>query len=153
MINITVVGRKEAQHCMFPRNMAVISIYTPGDQPARIEHERRSQVLQLCFDDLSDPKYKNKRIVGGSRDGGYIQLFTAAQALEIKAFVSGMLAAGISRFVVHCDAGVSRSPGVAAALDVVFNNAKNIRRGWECYNRMVYTKVLTAFKGPAVQHD
>ncbi len=84
----------------------IISITSSRSDRARLppsEHCRG--VLRLTFLDA------DQAVDGHAEE----DLFSAEQADQIWDFVLGQRGA-IARVVVHCDAGVSRSPAVAAAL-------------------------------------
>jgi|SRR5271166_1907199 len=78
-------------------------------------------------------------------DGGANSI-TNEQADSIRNFIVG-LKDRFGRVIVHCDAGWSRSPAVAAALAKHFNNddAEFFTRYRP--NMLVYRKVLDAFNG------
>jgi len=81
----------------------VISITTTADDQARLpSSERCVGVLRLAFADIERP------LAGAV-------LFGAEHARAICEFI-GAHRRAIKRVVVHCDAGFSRSPAVAAAL-------------------------------------
>jgi predicted protein tyrosine phosphatase len=69
---------------------------------------------------------------------------TDAHATELKAFIGG-LTEKFERIIVHCDAGYSRSPAIAAALSKHYNGTD--KEFFERYkpNMLVYRKVLNAF--------
>ncbi len=84
----------------------MISISNPAvPHPTLPDSPLRLGVLRLAFDDV-EPTRREK--------GGKTPM-TPAQAREVREFVEGHLDAA-ELIVVHCDAGVSRSPAVAAAL-------------------------------------
>src|SRR3972149_8567100 len=57
MISVIVLSRREAEKFELSNKQACISIYTPGDEPAKIQG---GHVLPLCFHDLNDPNLKDK---------------------------------------------------------------------------------------------
>ena len=105
---------------------AIISIYSNGDIPCRLfQNKNIKYVAKWCFDDLTD-------------DRG----ITQEQANQIASFVKRHKE--INTMVVHCDAGISRSAGIAAAIskwyfgtdEWVFNSdlyVPNMR----CYDFMI----------------
>lgn len=83
----------------------IISITTTADDAARLAPAAMCRgVLRLSFPDAD-------------LAAGYPDVFDADDANAICDFVQ-LHREQIARIVVHCDAGVSRSPGVAAALAV-----------------------------------
>ena len=152
MIDLSVMSRPEAEKYVPAVPTAYVSIYTPADEPAQfLTHPHICGVLKICFDDLKDPRFQGLPLE--MLDNRPAQLITDAQAMEIKNFVQACYDRGIRHFLIHCDGGISRSPGVASALDIVFNQAQLPRKEYRRRNTLVETKVLEAFKGPLVQHD
>lgn len=68
------------------------------------------------------------------------------QALKIKNFIT-KVGASVERIIIHCDAGVSRSAGIAAAVLRYFGQDENLIWGDPQYNpnRTCYRKMLKAF--------
>ncbi len=86
----------------------IISIYTPGDVPARpITNSYTQEVLSLCFDDLPTyiPDWKGRELV----------YFNRELSIQILDFVDKYRDL-VKEVIIHCDAGISRSAGVAVAL-------------------------------------
>lgn len=85
----------------------MISIANTGlPHPTLVASPHLRGVLRLAFDDVEATKkdYRGERTP-----------MTPAQAREIRAFLETHLE-NAELIVVHCEAGVSRSPAVAAAL-------------------------------------
>ena len=96
-----VLSREEAERYE-PRGKEIcISIADPAAPPARIS-ERFAAVLRLNFNDVIER--------GEPSD----ILFCEEDARAIRRFVGSWRSA--ERVMVHCNAGVSRSPGVALGL-------------------------------------
>jgi len=143
-IDLLVLSRTEAEVFVPAAPTAYVSIFTPGDMPAGFPHHQYiCGVLKLAFPDLNIVDHPRLAPI----------LFQPAQAASIRDFVQAAYDRGIRHFMIHCDAGISRSCGVASALDMVFNNAQELRPRYCCRNSMVERMVLEAFKGPVVQHD
>lgn len=112
---------------------AIISISTPGDMPNSFcpDNDSIKKVLHLCFHDI------------GVRDSEGIKM-SKEDADKIADFAHWCEEAGIEEIWVHCDAGISRSSGVAAALmryfngsdDEIFSNPRYIPNS-ECYKLTV----------------
>lgn len=107
-MKIIVKSRERARKDSFDENLtesiAIISIYTPGDPPNHFC--RRSNIkkcLYLCFHDI------------GNRDSTGISM-TKDDANKVADFVEWCIENKIKELWVHCDAGISRSAGVAAAI-------------------------------------
>lgn len=94
---VTVLSREEAirQAASFCKTTCVISITTPG----------KTNVSFPC-DTLHVACYDTTESIG----------ISIADAVQIKDFVNQELMKEIKHLIVHCDAGVSRSAGVAAAI-------------------------------------
>jgi predicted protein tyrosine phosphatase len=126
---------------------AIISITDPKyDLPEFEPNECRIAVLGQRFYDIdfskkiiADDESEIRRLYG-------FGLFTDEQADEIVAFVR-QHQKRIKLMLVHCDAGVSRSSGVAAAIlkattgsdERIFNDRRYLPNMW------VYRKVLNAW--------
>lgn len=101
---------------------SMISIYSSGDIcPIK---EERDTLLKMQFDDIIMPT-----------DG--MILFTDEMAREIKRFANYLIAKYPNRpLIVHCDAGVSRSGAVGAALNEYVNlRVMNNRRHYDWFIR------------------
>jgi predicted protein tyrosine phosphatase len=143
-VELLVLSRAEAVKYEPARPTAYVSIYTPGDMPAGFPHHANiAGVIKVCFPDLNISEHP--RLAAS--------LFQPAQAASIRDFVQASYDRGVRHFMIHCDAGISRSCGVASALDIVFNNAQELRPRYCMRNSMVENLMLQAFKGPMVQHD
>ncbi len=120
---LVVLSRGEAERYE-PRGTEIcISISDPDAPPARIS-PRFSAVLRLNFDDLAE------RVEASDI------LFAQDHAREISEFVDSWPTA--NRVVVHCNAGVSRSPGVALGLcDVHGWATAKLERSHPGWNRLV----------------
>jgi predicted protein tyrosine phosphatase len=89
----------------------IISITSHPDDVARLRvNEMCRGVLRLSFPDAELPSDLHTEA----------NLFSPEQAMEIWTFTQQHVAE-IERLIVHCDAGVSRSPAVAAALARALN--------------------------------
>lgn len=105
-LNLTVCNRDKAESHKFLFPHLLISISCPNDKPKLPENKNRIATLSLEFHDLNEP-YKEYK------------LFSKEDAYKIFEFLRQN--ENIRNIVVHCDAGVSRSPAVAAALAKIFN--------------------------------
>lgn len=96
-----VLSREEAEEYKPRGNEICISISDPDAPPAGVS-SAFAAVLRLNFNDLIE------------RENESDVLFAEQHAREIRDFVASWPNA--RRVVVHCNAGVSRSPGVALGL-------------------------------------
>jgi predicted protein tyrosine phosphatase len=127
-----VLSREEAEHYE-PRGKEIcISISDPDAPPARIS-PRFAAVLRLNFDDLIER--------GEPSD----ILFAEDHARKIRKFIDAWPNA--ESVMVHCNAGVSRSPGVALGLcDLRGWATAALERSHPGWNRLVRS-VLAADGG------
>lgn len=112
-MNILVLSKKEAvklSYKEFDRSVYAISIHSNYEYPARL-HLQQSHVLSLCFDDI---------------DGEYPTAISKEDANKIAGFVLNRIPGDARLLIVHCEAGQSRSAGVAAAIHKML--------GWEILN-------------------
>ena len=143
MKDAIVLNRDRAPHYNPEHPTAVISIYTPGDNPPvfPIDANIFPRVLFLCFSDVNrsqHTKIKGEHVALG-------KLFGKEEAGLILNFVNGCLTDGIVDFMVHCDAGISRSPGVALALREIYMHERDIPGRWSLYNKTVYYEIMMAY--------
>ena len=118
-----VLSREEAE-LYEPRGKEIcISISDPDASPARVS-SRFAAVLRLNFDDVIER--------GEPSD----ILFAEDHAREIRKFLDAWPKA--ERVMVHCNAGVSRSPGVALGLcDIRGWATAALERSHPGWNRLV----------------
>jgi predicted protein tyrosine phosphatase len=115
----------------------VISITTPKLPLAKLpDSEFCRGVLRLSFDDTSDDDTSAHR-----QSLREIILFTEADAEAILTFVQDYLEE-ITLIVCHCEAGVSRSPAVAAALSCLLTGDDKTFFAFYHPNRFVYRLLL-----------
>ena len=99
---LLVLSRSEAGNFVCEKPWACISIGAePGDWP-KINKVQQVDILQIAF---YDTEFKREDVI----------YFTPIQANEILDFVDKVWDK-IDLLMVHCQAGLSRSPGVAAAI-------------------------------------
>ena len=137
--DFVVYSRQAMEGCNGQRSMPhiIVSITTPGDPyaPAKIKtNENTLGILRLSFYDLD-------RVEPGVEELE-CDLFQPSQAKEILTFVDAHPTA--ERFIVHCDAGLSRSPAVAAALSkILYGDDSRFFRQYHP-NMLVYRSILDA---------
>ena len=128
---LVVLSREEAERYVPGTREICISISDPEASPARVS-SRFAAVLRLNFDDVIE------------RDEPSDVLFAEDHAREIREFLSSWPNA--KRLVVHCNAGVSRSPGVALGLcDLRGWATAALERSHPGWNRLV--RAVLASKG------
>ena len=123
-------------------NIAIISIQDPSDDTqVHIDNEVSFPVLRLRFSDLDQPMTLNM-LDGSVKE---IPIISEEQAKEIAIFVKQNLDKVI---IVQCNAGISRSAGIAAAIDKYFTGYDDRFFNSSDYypNRRCYRLVLNALQ-------
>lgn len=122
---LVVLSREDAE-TYAPRGREIcISISDPDADPARVSPEFAA-VLRLFFNDITQ--------MGEPTD----ILFAREHATAINEFIDEWR--GVDRVVVHCNMGVSRSPGVALGLcDLRGWATAALERSHPGWNRLVRT--------------
>ena len=141
---IRVFSRQAAEAFEPPKKVhAWISITTPGDEPANIPIVKRYDVgvKRVQFHDVDNGE-------SGEIDKGgnpYI-VPDMLSAREIYSFVLWNRAA-IEELYIHCDAGISRSAGVAAALSKIYlaTDEEFFKPPYHP-NRLIYRLILNVHK-------
>jgi len=122
-----VLSREEAERYKPGEREICISIADPDAEPARLSGGFAA-VLRLNFTDIIE--------MGEPSD----VLFGEDDAQAIREFIDAW--PDVRRIVVHCHAGVSRSPGVALGLcDVRGWATAELERSHPGWNRLVRTAV------------
>ena len=139
MIDIRILNRKEAKKFSYESHdfkTAIISI-TDTDKADVIFEKNEVNgiraVLRLKFDDV-ERDYKNEHCI------------TKEDAESIVKFVNKNKNK-VDKFIVHCEAGVSRSAGVGAAIMKALNGDDwdVFKNPLKCPNMKCYRTVLNAF--------
>jgi hypothetical protein len=161
MKHISVHCRAEAETLTFEVPHIYVSISLPGDPSgtAKLSTNKHTLgVLQLTFWDLDrlvpvDPDLVDEvRAASGITYEMEKQLFEPRHARAILAFVNAYPEA--EHVVFHCDAGLSRSPGAAAAIAKIFNgDDTDIFNRHSGLNRRVYRMILEAHQEVAETED
>lgn len=111
---IEVMNRRDATRlCYKPssgRKISMISIFTPGDeyQSGPVVRNGVKALLTVGFCDVSEDSPETPAI-------------TQEDADKIAQFILYRVSKGCDDFIIHCDAGMSRSAGVARAMELFFN--------------------------------
>ncbi len=115
-IALQVLDRDLARFTTHDEPYAVLSSTDPqGTHPKIAPSEQLRALLTLQFSDVDRvlPRLQAK--------SAYVRSCTPEIARRIAAFVQAQRAQGVRLFVIHCEAGMSRSAGVAAALSQFYN--------------------------------
>ena len=125
---------------------AIISISTPYYRYQNFPFKsEKNNVKDILFTKFADADAPNKNDVYG-KIVSQEELISDKQAKEIVDFVKR----NKDRYIiVHCDAGISRSSGVGAAILKYYtgDDSRIFENRWYMPNRLCYRKVLEAFYG------
>lgn len=148
----------------------VISVHSPRTEPIKFrEQESRLDTIFLAFHDIDErclkiEDRKNCTVCGGSgyieeyrhieggrcfacnAEGMDLRLFGKKDAVEILNFV-GYYKDKVDLIAVNCEAGISRSAGISAALCVILNGPLSDMYYFAnyCPNMLVYRKILDTY--------
>jgi predicted protein tyrosine phosphatase len=147
--NIEVMSRNFAQIFVCDKSWAAISISTRPEEFAVLSDVNRVDLLQLSFWDIANPESSD------ISDLRRKNCFKAEQAKKILEFLK-LNESKIETLLVHCEAGVSRSPAVAAAISKILWNEDEMYFKKYLPNGFVYKMILeehfgTMVKVPEVQ--
>ena len=147
MTQVRIFSRTEAESVEYECPHAWVSIYTPRDVPAALRtNDRTVGVCVQRFHDLDDRAVE----AGAVEDWVEPDLFSDEQAGELAAFLRKVWGVA-DKLLIHCDAGISRSPAVgAAALKHFTGDDSWIFRDYYP-NMRVFRKLLNALHDQAGQ--
>ena len=140
-MKILVMGRKSAEQFKSDEKYIMISITSPYAPIANIElKEPLMAILRLSFHDWDD---KEKEIVEktNSLESKSMIYFNAEMAREILLFIMCYIET-VNLIVVHCEAGISRSAGVASAIAKCFGEDDSYYFKHYIPNMLVYNTIL-----------
>jgi predicted protein tyrosine phosphatase len=124
------------------KRLGLISIKDPSEKP--LDHTMAHKygetcaILNLTFHDVDSLKIANDY---------KLSAFTPEMAKQILKWAKTIMEADIDLIIIQCNAGISRSSGVAAALSLIVNGDD----GWvfddKRYlpNRLVYRTILKTY--------
>jgi len=121
----------------------IISIFSDNDYTAltieeRERYNRFTNLLRIKCDDIEED-FVQKGIEFTS--------IKEEQAKIILDKVEQWIKEGKDTIIIHCFAGVSRSPAVALALKVIFGGKiYNVSDNYQLYNRKVYRTILNEYQ-------
>lgn len=111
-VKILVLNRPLAEHYKPTESAIIISITEDMDHSVVFDYNSEFKaILRLYFYDLEQP------IPGCEK----ANLFSSDDAKQILEFVDNNIDEETKMIIVHCEAGLSRSAGVAAALSLIMN--------------------------------
>lgn len=142
MITEFYIYSRQAVEAMQPHDEAlhiIVSIRTPGDPKQVVLRTSKTTlaVVHLSFHDMD-------RVVPGEEEIEP-ELFQHEHAHQILGAVKAHPEA--QRLIVHCDAGWSRSPAVAAALSKILLGDDDYFFQRYHPNMLVYRRILEAYHG------
>lgn len=118
-MRVDVYNRKQIEKVEPRPNVWVISITTPGDDPATLK-DGWEGVERFCFSDIAGDSSEMLLWVADLRaKGTYVILFDEKMAQDIREIVALAKYEG-KDLIVHCDAGVSRSQAIARFAREIF---------------------------------
>lgn len=140
LIDIKVRSRSGAQKFSCSDPWAAISISTEPNEFPELKEDNRVGLLQLCFWDIENPRLEESAVSN--------KLMSTEQAKQVISFVQEMLPQ-IDTLLVHCEAGVCRSPAVAAAIAYILWGKESTKVYFNNFtpNTYVYNKILETHFG------
>ena len=137
---LQVLDRVQARRCSHDEAYAFISITDLGvTHPRLLSSPHCRGVLQLHFSDVDE------RVATIKGPSSYFAAFTEEMAQAIADFVRAQVAEGVGLIVVNCEAGMSRSAGIAAAISAFYNRDEFFFLTHYRPNTFVRGLVLAAF--------
>jgi predicted protein tyrosine phosphatase len=145
MVQVIVLSRDFAQHFKYDKPWAAISIATYPKEFITLSTENRVGLLQIAFFDVDRPLSQSSE---DALKGVDSSLFNKDHAQKILNFAKSVWNK-IDLMLIHCEAGVSRSPAVAAALSVIFKGSGSDSEFFKQHipNRLVYRTLLNTHYG------
>lgn len=160
-MKICVLSRREFEVYQGIEPYIAISITDPNSEPVEFtDNDNFLQMLSLQFHDV-DKRIKKRKDCKICKGTGKIELFSninnghcyactdkmdiitfdKQMACKILDFVSDWVL-DINQVVVHCEAGISRSAGVASALSLIYNKKDQYYFDNYLPNTLVYRKII-----------
>jgi len=133
-MKIKVLSREQFEEFTSDEKYIVISITDPNSEEVESQHDYFA-MLSLSFYDLD----KDTEVFPYSRF-----MFKDDDAHQILDFVKSFRYL-VDLCVVHCEAGISRSAGVAGALAKIFNEDDKYYFDHYLPNMLVYSKILKVY--------
>ncbi len=137
---VVVYNKRVAECLVVDVPHVYVSIRTPGDPTANLNvNEHTLKVLWLAFHDMD-------RVIEGYNSHCEPEMFQPSQARQILDVIAEFPQA--QRIIFHCDAGLSRSPGAAAAIaKIVEGDDSYFFKHYPGLNRRVYGMILIEHYG------
>lgn len=124
----------------YSSDKVIISISTPGDEKAKFDSNNKT-IKDILYLDFYDISYNSQEIFKG------YEPMTDEDAVKIRDFVLKWKDK-VDTIWVHCDAGISRSAGVAAGILEALGKDNSYIFDSKMYfpNLLCYSKILNVFK-------
>lgn len=136
-----VRSRGHAKDFLMDEPWAAISVSTEPDQFPELSTANRVGLLQLSFWDINNPKLAEDERVKE-------KMFTREQARQVIDFAASVWDK-VDCFLIHCEAGICRSPAIAAAITHIYYGAGQEKEFFNRYmpNYWVYKTILEEHYG------
>ena len=138
------MSKNFAQRFTTDKSWAVISVSTRPEEFAVLSDVNRVDALQLAFWDIANPESSD------ISDLRKKNCFNKEQAKQILDFVKNN-ESKIETLLVHCEAGISRSPAIAAAISKILWNDDEMYFLKYMPNSFVYKMILEEHFGAMVK--
>jgi len=146
MIEIQVLSKLMAEYLVFDDNTLIISISSPGSSEAKITGK---YVFKFAFHDV-----REDLMVESNRFSGIMNAMNPAMAEAIVEVL--MNHRHLTKWVIHCEAGISRSPGVAIGLARYISvkpDAGELIKKYPCANNHVRKLIEKALRDKITKID
>jgi len=125
MAKIYIYSRRQVQRLIPSSKSILISIASPGQNHPKVSGSWRS--LQLKFHDIDEVREEGDTIINEWHAVNILKYLDITQPEEI---------------VINCEAGISRSAGVAVALEEILNGNNKAFKKYPNHNRRVASTIL-----------
>lgn len=140
-IKIKVLSKQAIQTFKTNDKHIVISVRDPGSSRAKLfDQISRVDSLFLAFSDIEDTRHFED-IEIQKKAGIPFEIFTEAMSVLVWKFINRHLP-NIDLIVVNCEAGISRSAGIAPAISKVLDGDDEYFFKHYLPNSLVYNKIL-----------
>ncbi len=138
-MKIVVKAERDMENCPIVSPFIWISIASPRRSPFELPVPKACMGrMFMCFDDLDHMPSADKICLGVSKP---YMLFNDAMARNVWDFVKKF--PDVDILICQCEAGISRSAGMAAGLSKIINGTDDMYFDKYIPNRLVYRKILT----------
>jgi len=147
-LNINTLSRLHAEHYQCTTPHVVISITDPKESEVTFpQNPYRKDILRLKFYDLDKTKITQNSKIEASLRSQFpdldTYLFSPTHAQQILDFaMEYCLVQKITHFIIHCQAGISRSAACGAALSKIYNKSDDYFFNYYHPNRYIYQTIL-----------